>query len=225
MKNRQYVISRDRVYVGVVVRAYNISCKCINDDVKDINTKLSVDAWKRFRSILFVPNQERLACDLLYKSPNYPILNMSDNEIVKETEIIIKDVLSLAKLLQYFNYNEQLTYEDIIMIRNRFLTGKFAKDNCNLFGYKETMAEDVTFFNDGVEVTNPKELAMRRAEFRFSQKLGSRSFSGIYESPLPKEYFDLLDDLGDNTFLEIIGGWSKRINAFIPDKEEGQKKN
>ena len=112
-------------------------------------------------SIIPVINEDKLSNDLLYQSPNYPILNVTDDETclnLGDNSIVIKDACNLAALLEYFGYKKDLTFEDIMKIRKTFFTGRFAKDNCQLFGWKETMAEDVTFYTNGVEVNNPKEL-------------------------------------------------------------------
>lgn len=85
------------------------------------------------------------------------------------------------------------------------------------------MAEDVKFYAYGKEVTDPKELEKLRKKFRAEQQAGHRSFSGISESVLPREYFRVLDDRGDNTLMDAIQ-WHKKMNAFTPSKVEGPVK-
>lgn len=110
-------------------------------------------------------------------------------------------------------------------IRKTFFTGHFAKDNCQLFGWKETMAKDVTFYaNNGEKVTDPRELERRKRQFRAEQKAGHRIFFEVSESPLPREYWDVLDARGDNSLLDIIEGWDDKMNAFSPSKKEGRVK-
>lgn len=103
-------------------------------------------------------------------------------------------------------------------IRKTFFTGRFAKDNCELFGFKETMAEDLEFYSFGKEITDPKELEKRRRRFRAEQAAGQRSFSGIFESVLPKEYWDILDKMGDKTLMEVITS-NEKMNAFTPSRQ------
>ena len=192
MENKKYVVCRDNIYVGEVVRTDSIY-RYEGDD-NFFRTKpgqLSTGSWKSYRSMLFVPNENKLSNDLLYRSPNYPILNVTDDETclnLRENSIVIKDACNLAALLEYFGYKKDLTFEDIMKIRKIFFTGRFAKDHCQLFGLRETMAEDVTFYANGEEVTNPKELERRRRQFRAEQQVGHRMFSGVSESPLPREY-------------------------------------
>ena len=83
------------------------------------------------------------------------------------------------------------------------------------------MAEDVTFFINGVEVINPRELERRRRQFRAEQQTGHRMFSSVSESPLPREYWDVLDDRGDNTLIDVLKRWDEKMNAFAPHKQEG----
>ena len=228
MENKKYVVCRDNIYVGEVVRTDSIYR--YEGEHNFFNTKpgqLSTGSWRSYRSMLFVPNEDNLSNDLLYRTPNYPILNVTDDETclnLGENNIVIKDACNLAALLEYFGYKKDLTYEEIMKIRKTFFTGRFAKDNCQLFGWKETMAEDLTFYIKGEVVTNPRELERRRRQFRAEQQAGHRMFSGVSESPLPREYWDILDDRGDNTLMDVIEGWDEKMNAFAPHKEEGPVK-
>ncbi len=216
MENKKYVVCRDDIYVGEVVRTNSVYR--YDGDRNIFRTKpgqLNTDCWRPYRSMLFVPNENKLSNDLLYRSPNYPILNVTDDKTclnLGENSVVIKDACNLAALLEYFGYQKDLTFEDIMKIRKTFFTGRFAKDNCQLFGYKETMAEDLTFYVNGAKVTNPRELEYRRRQFRADQRAGHRMFSRISTSQLPIEYFDVLDVMGDNIF------------AFVPDKQEGPVK-
>ena len=155
--------------------------------------------------MLFVPNEENLANDLLYRSPNYPILNITEDNICLNFEkgnIVVKESYNLSELLKYYWFDQYLTFEDIILIRKTFFTGNFAKDHCHLFGWKETMAESVTFYTNGNIVT------------------GHRMFIGTSENILPREYWDILDARGDNSLMDAIE-WNQKMNAFKPHKQEG----
>jgi len=228
MENKKYVVCRDNIYVGEVVRTDSIYRYEGDDDF--FRTKpgqLRAGSWRSYRSMLFVPNEDKLSNDLLYRTPNYPILNVTDDQTclnLGENSIVIKDACNLATLLEYFGYKKDLTYEDIIKIRRTFFTGNFAENNCELFGYKETMAEDLTFYDKGEKVTNPIALAKRRMQYRLDQLAGHRMFSGVAESPLPSEYWDVLDERGNNSFMDVIEGWDEKMNAFAPHKEEGPVK-
>lgn len=227
MENKKYKVNRDNIYVGEVVRTDRIYR--YEGDTDFFRTKpgqLDTGSWFPYRSMLFIPNKEKLSNDLLYRSPSYPILNITDDETclgLGEKSIVIKDACNLAALLEYFGYNKDLTFEDIMRIRKIFFTGRFAKDNCELFGWKESKPEDYTYYENGVEVTDPKELKRRIAQERRSQQAGHRSFTGVFESVLPREYWDVLDKMGDNDLMHAIE-WHEKMNAFTPHKQEGPVK-
>lgn len=219
MENRCYKVCRDDIFVGSVVRTDGIY---FYGESKN-NSKLSTGSWIDYRSMLFVLDEKRLSNDLLYQSPSYPILNVTDNETclnLSRDIVVIKNACNLAPLLEYFGYKKELTFDDIMRIRKTFFTGKFAQDNCELFGMKEVMAKDLTYYEGGKEVTNLKRI-LRMMQYRFDQLAGHRMFGSISESQLPAEYWTILDSLGDNTLMDVLHGWDEKMNAFVPRKEEG----
>lgn len=225
MENRDYKVCRENIYVGSVVRTnkiYRYEGYTITGAKKP--SQLDVFGWRNYRNILFVLDEEKLSSDLLYRSPSYPVLNVTDDEKVLELEgsnIVIKDACNLAKLLEYFGYNKELTYKDLLRIRKTFFTGRFAKDNCELFGWKESQPEDGIYYENGVEITDPKELKWRIAEQRRAQQAGQRSFVGIGTSELPREYWEALDQRGNNKLIDVLSGLENNIDSFKPAKEEG----
>lgn len=224
MKTKIYKVNRDNVYVGEVVKTDTIYRW--NEEYEFFRTKpgqLNTGNYFPYRSMLFVPNEENLANDLLYRSPNYPILNITEDNICLNFEkgnIVVKESYNLSELLKYYGFDQYLTFEDIILIRKTFFTGNFAKDHCHLFGWKETMAESVTFYTNGNIVTDPKELEKLRTKFRKKQQAGHRMFIGTSENILPREYWDILDARGDNSLMDAIE-WNQKMNAFKPHKQEG----
>ena len=215
MKNIKYKVSRDNIYVGKVVRTDKI--------YRNKHDQLDTGSWLAYRSMLFVPNEEKLSNDLLYRSPNYPILNITDDKTclnLSKKSMVIKDACNLAVLLEYFGYNKDLTFEDIMRIRNTFFTGRFAMDNCELFGWEEAKPENFIYYRNGVEITDSKELNKIISQERKSQQAGHRLFSGVSESVLPREYMDVLDEMGDNDLMNAIK-WHEKMNAFAPCKQEG----
>lgn len=223
MENRKYKVSRDNIYVGNVVETDKIYR--YEGNTNFFHTKpgqLTTNSYFSYRSMLFVPNERKLASDLLYQSPEYPILNVTDDDIclgLGEESIVIKDACNLAPLLEYFKYNKELTFEDIMKIRKTFFTGKFAKDNCELFGWKEIKSEDWTYCENGAEVTNPIKLKMRIAIEKIHQQAGHRAFFGTSENILPEEYYNVLDERGNKTLTDAIQ-WHEKMNAFAPHKNE-----
>lgn len=198
MKDTKYVVCRDHIYVGEVIRY------CSEDVFKStgfLPRNLELDGYFSYRSMLFVPDEKNLSNDLLYQSPPYPILDITDDDLClyaqNNENIVIQNAYNLAPLLEYFGYDKELSYEDIMMIRKVFFTDRFFKDHSRLFGYKEQISQ------------------IGRSKFKI--------FTEMDEHLLPREYFDVLDDLGDNSFWYSFCGLGKR-NVFTPDKHEGSIK-
>lgn len=227
MENRKYKVCRDNVYVGQVIRTSCVYQKRVMRASKEKNGILDVDRWRGYRSILFTLNEDNLADDLLYNSPNYPILNISDNEKCTDFNnriILVKDAYNLSELLRYFNYNKELTYEDIIRIRKTFFSGKFVYDNCELFGYRESNPKDWTYYKHGVKVTDPEKIKKCIRHYKKEQLLGHRSFSIIDENILSRECFDILEERKDSTVIEFLSYEDEKLDAFAPHKHEGKIK-
>lgn len=200
MKNNEYTVLRNNIYVGEVIRPYNIYR--YEGDIAFSKTKvgdLYADTCESYRSMLFVLDDNKLANDLLYDSPLYPVLNITDDMKINDNDIVIRNACNLAILLAYFNYGDVLSYNDIVRIRETFFSGRFAKDNCELFGFSE--------------MTFDRELSSKNMRF---VKNG--------DNLLLSNYFDVLDYMGDNSLFDVIGFWHGRINAFAPEKREGRIK-
>ena len=212
MESKTYVVCRDNIYVGKVLRT-NDSIYRDNGDVNYFRTKpgqLIVNAYKSYRNMLFVPNENKLSSDLLYNSPSYPILNVTDDDTclsIEENSIVIKDAYNLSRLLEFFGYNKELTIEDIIKIRKTFFTGRFGMDNSILFGMKEYIPD--SFRPDIIDYNKRYEL------YKKSLNLGSeRHFGSILTSELPRELMSILDES-----VRCVYGISE--DSFKPHNEEG----
>lgn len=201
MKNKSYVIKRDDVYIGKVIKIDDEKDFLAPDGCVDVFTlrgdKISINenySHKELRSMLFVPLDGcvALANDLLYRDTDYPILNITDKDYCLEYAsnnggYVIDQAYNISKLLEIFDYPSWLTYKDIVDIRKNFFSGTFAKDHCVLFGYKEEIDGTYTYVGGG---------------------------------SLPKEMFDLLDHMGNNSLLDVIFEGAKK-NVFRPFEEEG----
>ena len=214
MENKKYVVCRDNIYVGEVIEIHGD--KMYRNERKDnfFYTKpgqLYPPVHKSCRSMLFVPNENRFSDDLLYKSPNYPVLNVTDDETclsLHKNSIVVTDAYNLSALLEYFGYKKYLTIEDIIEIRKTFFTGRFGMDNSRLFGMEE-------FIPDCFQpnIIDPNE---RYELYKKSVSLGSeRHFVSIPTNDLPRELRRLLDERGKSTYGHTFD------DSFKPSKEEG----
>ncbi len=195
MENRNYRVNRDDVCIGRVAKINGVYRE---DEGTGLWIKagelapMGYPSQKNYRSMLFVPDENKYSNDLLYQSPSYPVLNMTDDDVftnIKEDTIVIEYYRSLALLLEYLGYDKTLTYEDIIRIKRIIFSGHFAKDNCELFGWHRISG-------------------------------GKNIYTGGSDGVLDSDYFDTLDILADCDLSTAIRTESK-MNAFKPFKEEG----
>lgn len=214
IENKKYVVCRDDIYVGEVIKIRNDRI-CRNEGKNNFfYTKpgqLYPSVYKSCRSMLFVPNENNFSNDLLYKSPNYPVLNVTDDDIclnLSKDSIVVTDAYNLSFLLEYFGYKKDLTIEDIMKIRKIFFTGRFGMDNCRLFGMEE--------FIPSCFEPNVTNLEERYELYKKSVNLGSeRQFGSISTNELPRELMDLLDERGRCAYGYTFD------DSFKPSKEEG----
>lgn len=227
MKNRKYIVCRDNVFVGEVIRTGCVFQKDAIGISSEKTGMLGVGYWRSYRSILFTLNEANLADDLIYNSPNYPVLNISDNEKCMDFDgriTLINNACNLSELLRYFGYAEELTYDDMVKIRNTFFSAKFVYDNCELFGYKESNPENWTYYKNNVKITDPKEIKKCIRYYKQQQLFGYRSFSSVDEKVLSRGYFDVLEDRKDSTLIGFKSYNHKKLDAFAPHKHEGKIK-
>lgn len=218
MENKKYVVCRDDIYVGEVVRTDSIyRYEGVDELFRTKPGQLKTSSWKTFRSMLFVPNEDKLSNDLLYNTLNYPILNVTDDKTclnLEGTNIVIKDAYNLAVLLEYFGYKKDLTYKDIMKIRRTFFTGRFGMDNSELFGMKEYIPSQFK-----PNITDPNK---RYEIYKKSLNLDSeRQFGSISKNELPMELMDILDNRGNKSLADSIYCIDEKIDIFTPCKEEG----
>lgn len=210
MEKKDYVVFIDSIYVGEVVRSRRIYQE---------KGKLNITSWEPYRSILFMPDRLKLCDDLLYNSPHYPILNLTDNSTcinLPDDSVIIKGAYNLGDLLRYFGYWDAVTYKDILRIKKRFFTGRFAMDNPKLFGMREFIPDD---FKPDLDENK------RYEKYKETLTLDSeRNFSLVDKGPLPYELFHILDERGNHSISEVVNMEYRHIDAFKPHKSEGKIK-
>ncbi|MDD4706296.1 MAG: hypothetical protein PHS24_03705 [Bacilli bacterium] len=228
MKNNNYKVSRKSIFVGELVMAYDIyRYKGLDNLFQTKPGELAISCWDSYRTMLFTFHSDMKSNDLLYKTKPYPVLNLSNDEMcltLENESLVIQNACNLNLLLKYFNYKKELTYRDIINIRKIFFSGRFAQDNCELFGYKETKPEEKIYYRHGIPVVDPKLLKKYIKQERHLQEAGYRIFTPINENILPREYWDVLDDLGDIIYPDKLFNLEDKTDAFIPHKKEGQVK-
>ena len=217
MEEHTNTIKRDKLYVGELVIPHEYQ-------LKD-NGEIVVYTYDNCRNILFSLDENEMASDVLYETPNYPVVNITNPTKYIDSDMVIKDAICLDELLKYFGYPEELTKEDINKIRDTFFTGSFGLDNAKLFGYHELNAEDITFYgSDKRMITNPVLLEGKRENFRRMQQMGYRMIEYVGNEILSPKYYSMLDKKANNSVYDYICGYVESIDSFAPTKKEGHKK-
>ena len=222
MKNNNYVICRDDLYIGTVIKTNKK-----NIIIDDKSHRLRVFSFNEYRNILFTPNEIGLAEDLMYASPEYPILNITDTRLFfgyKDDITLIHDIYNLGNLLDYLGYGMYLSYKDIIKIRKTLFNGKFISQNPELFGWQELNFEDFVFYKDGIPITDKKEIDKRKWQFILDKSKNNIFQTSIRYNEQLKEFESILESKSDNSIFEAFFGNKVKANNFTPVREEGKIK-
>ena len=216
MTNKNYIVNRDNVYVGEVVEITNNVCYrgSYVDYFNVKKGKLAIYSWRSYRSMLFTVDDNKMANDLLYKTPVYPILNITDDDIclnLKIGSVVLNEAYNLSSILQYFNFNDELKIEDLVKIRKMFFTGRFGMDNSRLFGMEEFIPDDFK-----ADIIDSEE---RYKLYKESLKLSStRQFGYVGKNELPRELMSVLDERGRSKDKIVFA------DPFRPSFKEGYVK-
>lgn len=162
---KKYVAKRDNVYAGTLIKTFIPEVSIIDefgqeykqDEFEKLGiTNFQIKGGLILRGMLFSINNNDMAEDLVYDSPNdyniegiEPKLNLFDDFIVTE-------YAKLEELLKYLKYGEDLTQEDLNQIYRRFLVhGWWLKRHLELFGLQKV---ENGYVSNGAE-TLPQEIA------------------------------------------------------------------
>ena len=136
-------VRREKIHVGKLSVVSEL-------DFDDEAKMLYIGNVQDCRSILFIVDEQGLAQDLLYDSPRYPVLDVSDDEqcVIKKgcEKPIVLDSWNLERLLKSLGYASMLTGEDILRIRNTIFDSK-GSERLKMFSdniaqlYKECIRE------------------------------------------------------------------------------------
>ena len=114
----KYKISRKDINIGAVVRPF------IRAYDEENLTDVQIIQFNNIRLTLFSINENKLANDLLYKSPEYPIEHLSNPKDCKESKYIIHNKYNLEEYLIELGFKEKLTKRDLKKLRNKLLSLK-----------------------------------------------------------------------------------------------------
>lgn len=220
MKKGKYIISRDSIYIGTVIKTNRKHL------MQDINNRLKIFKSSKLRNIIFTPNIFGYANDLLYASKNYPILNMAKQPFSNEKDeiLLIIDAYNLNDLLNYLGYQYLLNHKDIIKIRKTLFNGNFTKLNSDLFGWQEISIENLEFYRNGIKVTDPKEIEKQKWQILSKKSRNDFIQTFIRYNEQLKEFEHIIDSHSDNSIIDVILNNKVKINSFIPHPNEGKIK-
>lgn len=133
MENIYYTVERKNVYVGRVVRLTSRVYRYESFEKGRHYSILESNNAVPYRTTLFVPNGKDYSDDLLYRSPHYPILDVTRDDIclsLGTSCVVVQNACNLGALLQATGFTEQLSYLDLLRIKKLFFSGKkiFDKD-------------------------------------------------------------------------------------------------
>lgn len=238
------VINRDSLYVGQVanicgVKEHNEQNPCkYAYQIKEGD--LYTLSFTPYRSILFTPDENKFSTDLLYDSPKYPILNITDKDYFDELRrdkgnynpngmVVVKDACNLDELLQRFDYDDNLSLEDIIKIRETIFNSKFLYDNCYEFGLMRRLPPSNTTHLSviGAPITHYPTLIKNKMLYLFAKMLRQEGFEmstckSFVENYNMMKYWYAIRNLGDDELLDFFNkGFNINLDAFKPAQVEG----
>lgn len=120
MENRYYDVHREDVYVGRVVRIISGLYRFERQISGVTKSIVDVNHYVTLRPLFFVLNREKLADDLLYNSPQYPVLGITqkgERLNLQPGRIAIKNICNLEPLLEFAGFDSNLSYRDIVDIK------------------------------------------------------------------------------------------------------------
>lgn len=143
-KKERFVVERKNIYAGEIIAPFHsVEVEISNER----GNKLSVEELKEqgisnveffagsvYRGILFKADENGLGQDLIYNTPAYPI-SSAPSKISADSKIIIARTTNLDKLLEYLEYEDQLTGSDLLRVFGTLITSdRWIKANQRLFG-------------------------------------------------------------------------------------------
>ena len=229
-------INSDSVYVGKLVKLSLIER---NEDTNSKEKYIATN-YEPYRSIIFTIDKDGLCNDLIYDSPKYAILNHTNDDVywsmlLKENKhwniepkTVIIDSICIGPLLQKFNYNKELTNDDINNIRKNMFNNKFLDENSFTFGYYEYRVPHYTSVSVIGEPRFRKPTYIKN-KIRYAL---FRNFKGkIYRiGPIKNyvemnEYWNAIETFGSDNISDFLKkGFNVRLNSFKPSKKEGKIK-
>ena len=160
----KYVIKRKDVCAGELLRKDFLSFKVFDANhneitIEELNNQgieFSVSGGIICRGMLFNVNENNLAKDLIYTTPENYVIEGIEPKIEVESDFIIQHYVELEELLKYLKFGEDLTQRDLNKIYRKLIThNRWLKHHMKLFGYKKLA---IGYGSDGSNQTLPREI-------------------------------------------------------------------
>jgi len=143
----KYVIKREDVCAGQLLKPIEMSCKIYDENHNEVSEQeliergipvLSASCGLICRGMLFNVNEDGLANDLMYTTPtNYPIEGIK-SKVHIASDFYIENYVELNELLKYLKYGVDLTQNDLNQIYRKLIIHRWWLNNhIELFGFKK----------------------------------------------------------------------------------------
>ena len=155
--------------------------------------------------MIFSLSENRLAMDLLYDTPEVPVLNYSDVSQVLPNRLMVDYAVNVSLLLERLGFDEYLEYEDILKFKD-MLNDNLLFENINLFS----------------ESKNNKNLGLKKllVKISFNKELKRKAESTINSSMTPYDFLKLQRTVDGNK----VRVYSENgLNPFEPSSREKVK--
>ncbi len=203
-RNSNYSISRSNIYTGILVRGYKIE-RAHDDFFERREGEYYLRAYNPYRSMIFSLSENRLAMDLLYDTPEVPVLNYSDVSQVLPNRLMVDYAVNVSLLLERLGFDEYLEYEDILKFKD-MLNDNLLFENINLFS----------------ESKNNKNLGLKKllVKISFNKELKRKAESTINSSMTSYDFLKLQRTVDGNK----VRVYSENgLNPFEPSSREKVK--
>lgn len=203
-RNSNYSVSRSNIYTGVLVRGYKIE-RAHDDFFERREGEYYLRAYNPYRSMIFRLSENRLAMDLLYDTPEVPVLNYSDVSQVLPNRLMVDYAVNVSLLLERLGFDEYLEYEDILKFKD-MLNDNLLFENINLFS----------------ESKNNKNLGLKKllVKISFNKELKRKAESTINSSMTSYDFLKLQRTVDGNK----VRVYSENgLNLFEPSSREKVK--
>lgn len=139
------MIKRKDVCAGQLIKKIDIEFKILDAENNEINKEelekrgiLNFSSGIICRGMLFRVDENGLANDLVYTTPNPYRIDGIEPQQETDKNLIINNYVELEELLKYLKYGEDLTQKDLNAIHKKLIThDRWLRSHMELFGWQK----------------------------------------------------------------------------------------